>query len=103
MHKNPIYSKIDRYCDICTNNPCDCDGAGNELRIMGTTRITKTRQEPVMASGSNRIPSLSPVQVEIRIIKPKDRVFLHSVQGDLPAQKGTNRENDSRGSGSDGD
>jgi hypothetical protein len=47
--------------------------------------------------------SLSLVQVEGRIIEPKNRILLPSMQRDLPSEEGTDRGHDTRGSESDGD
>ena len=103
MLKSTRYKKVDRYCDICTCDPCDCDGAWDEFRIMGTDRTTPAREEPILASWQDRIASFSLVQVEGRIIEPKNRVLLSGMQGDLPTEEGTDRENHPRGSAIDGD
>jgi len=103
MLKSTRYEKIDRYCDICTCDPCDCDGVWDEFRIMGTDGATPAREKPLLASWQDRLASFSLVQVESRLIEPKNRVLLSGMQGDLPAQKGTDRENHPRGSAIDGD
>ena len=103
MHKNIRYSKINRYCDICECDPCDCDGVWDEFRIMGTDGTTPAREEPILARWQDRLASFSLVQVESRIIEPKNRVLLSGMQGDLPTEEGTDRENHPRGSRSDGD
>ena len=103
MLKSTRYEKVDRYCDICTCDPCDCDGVWDEFRIMGTDGVTPAREEPILASWQDRLASFSLVQVESRLIEPQNRVFLSGMQGDLPTEEGTDRENHPRGSAIDGD
>lgn len=103
MLKSTRYKKVDRYCDICTCDPCDCDGVWDEFRIMGTDGTTPAREEPILARWQDRLASFSLVQVESRIIEPKNRILLSGMQGDLPTEEGTDRENHPRGSGIDGD
>jgi len=103
MLKSTRYKKVDRYCDICTCDPCDCDGVWDEFRIMGTDGTTPAREEPILARWQDRLASFSLVQVEGRIIEPKNRVLLSGMQGDLPTEEGTDRENHPRGSAIDGD
>lgn len=103
MYKSTRYEKVDKYCEVCDCDPCDCDGAWDEFRIMGTARTTKTRQEPKLVSWEDRLASFSLVQVESRLIEPKNRILLPSMQRDLPSAEGANRENNKRGSERDGD
>ena len=103
MHKSTRYEKIDCYCEACDCDPCDCDGVWDEFRILGTDATTKTRQALNVVGWQDRLASFSLVQVEGRIIEPKNRVLLSRMQGDLPSTEGANRENDTRGSERDGD
>jgi len=103
MHKNTRYSKIDRYCDICECNPCDCDGVWDEFRIMGSIGTTKTRQEPYMAREADREPSLPSMQVEKRPIESENRVLFSSVQRDIQITGDTTRIYTYRRRRSDGD
>ena len=98
MFRSTGYSKIEEFCEICGCNPCDCHGVGNEFRIMGTIGTHEAREEPELASRQDWLPSFSPLQVESRVIQSEDRIFLPSMQGDLPSPKGTDRENNTRGS-----
>ena len=103
MFKSTRYSKVDRFCEVCDCLPCDCHGVEDELRIMGAVRTHEAREEPLLALWQDRLASFSLVQMESGLIEPKNRILLSSLQGDLPAEEGTNRENDKRGSSSDGD
>jgi hypothetical protein len=103
MYKSTRYEKIDCYCEACDCDPCDCDGVWDEFRILGTDAITKTRQVLNLVSWKDRLASFSLVQVEGRIIEPKNRIFLPSMQGDLPSKEGAHRANDTRGSERNGD
>ena len=102
MLKSTRYSKVE-YCIVCGCDPCDCHGVEDELRIMGTTGIDKTREEPLLASWEDRLSSFSLVQVESGLIEPKNRILLSSMQRDLSSAEGTHRDNDNRGSFQDGD
>lgn len=90
-------------CNVCGCDPCDYHGVNDEFRFMGTAGATKTRQKSKLASWQDRLASFSLVQMEIGLIEPKNRIFLPRMQGDLPAEKRTDRENDKRGSERDGD
>ena len=90
-------------CNVCDCDPCDCHGVNDEFRFMGTAGATKTRQKFKLASWQDRLASFSLVQVESRIIEPKNRILLSGMQGDLHTETGTDRENHPRGSRSDGD
>ena len=103
MYKSTRYEKIDCYCEACDCNPCDCDGVWDEFRILGTDATTKTRQESNVVGWQDRLASFSLVQVESRLIEPKNRVLLSGMQGDLSTEEGTDRENHPRGSSIDGD
>lgn len=96
MYKSTGYKKIEGFCEICGCSPCDCHGVENELRIMGTAGSTKTRQISNLASWQDRLPSFSLMQVESRLIQPKNRILLPSMQGDLPSEEGAHRENNTR-------
>lgn len=85
MYKSTRYSKIDNSCEVCGCTPCDCHGVEDELRIMGTIGTHEAREEPKLASWKNRLSSFSIMQVESRLIKPENRIFLSSVQRDLPS------------------
>ena len=103
MHKNTRYSKIDRYCDICECNPCDCDGVWDEFRIMGSIGTAKTRQEPNMASEADREPSLPLMQVEKRPIESENRVLFSRLYRDIQITGDITRIYTYRRRGSDGD
>ena len=103
MLKSTRYSKVDRFCEVCECLPCDCHGVEDELRIMGAVRTHEAREEPLLARWQDRLASFSLVQVEGRIIEPKNRILLPSMQRDLPSEEGTDRGHDTRGSESDGD
>ncbi len=103
MLKSTRYSKVEKNCEVCGCIPCDCHGVEDELRIMGTIGTHEAREEPLLARWQDRLSSFSLVQVEGRIIEPKNRILLSSMQRDLPSEEGTDRENDKRGSSSDGD
>jgi len=103
MFKSSRYSKIEEYCEVCECIPCDCHGVEDELWIMGTIRTHEAREEPKLVSWKNRLASFSLVQVEGRIIEPKNRILFPSVQRDIPSKRRTDREDNKRGSGSDGD
>ena len=98
MFKSTGYSKVEGFCDICGCSPCDCHGVDNELRIMGTAGTHEAREEPELASWQDRLPSFSIVQVEKRAVQSEDRILLPSMQGDILAEEGTDRENNTRGS-----
>src|SRR6056300_1576472 len=98
MYKSTRYEKIDCYCEACDCDPCDCDGVWDEFRILGTDATTKTRQVLNLVSWKDRLASFSLVQVEGRIIEPKNRIFLPSMQRDLPSKERADRTNDTKGS-----
>jgi len=97
MLKSTRYSKVE-FCEVCECDPCDCHGVEDELRIMGTTGINKTREEPLLASWEDRLASFSLVQMESGLIEPQNRILLSSMQRDLSSAEGTHRDNDNRGS-----
>jgi len=103
MYKSTRYSKVDKFCEVCECIPCDCHGVEDELRIMGAVRTHEAREEPLLARWQDRLASFSLVQVEGRIIEPKNRILLSSMQRDLPTETRTDRGHDKRGSSSDGD
>ena len=90
-------------CNVCECDPCDCHGVEDELWIMGTIGADETREKLKLVSWQDRLSSFSLVQMEIGLIEPKNRIFLSRMQGDLPAEKRTDRENDTRGSKRNGD
>ncbi len=103
MLKSTRYSKVEKFCEVCECLPCDCHGVEDEFRIMGTVRTHEAREEPLLACWQDRLASFSLVQMESRLIEPKNRILLSSVQRDLPSQTGTDRGHDKRRSESDGD
>ena len=103
MSKSIGYSKIDRYCDICECDPCDCDGVWDEFWFMGTNGAVQARQELDMARGSNRFPSLSPLQVEKRPIEPKNGIFPSRSERDIHIEGDIVRIYSKRSRGIDGD
>lgn len=103
MYKSTGYSKVEGFCEICGCSPCDCHGVDNEFRIMGTAGTHEAGEEPELASWQDRLPSFSPLQMESRLIQSENRIFLPSMQGDLPSEEGTHRENNTRRSEGYGD
>lgn len=103
MLKSTGYKKIETICEICGCIPCDCHGVEDELWIMGTTGSTKTRKISNLASWKDRLSSFTLVQVESGLIEPKNRILLPRVQGDLPSEEGTDRENNTGRSEGNGD
>ena len=97
MLKSTRYSKVE-YCIVCGCDPCDCHGVEDELRNMGTTRTNKARKKPLLARFEDRLPSISLMQVESRLIEPKNRILFFGMQRDLSSAKRAHRDNDNRGS-----
>ena len=103
MCKSTGYSKIDRYCDICECDPCDCDGVWDEFWIMGSDGTIQTREEPNMVSRSYRFPSLSPMQMEKRIIQSENRILPSRSERDIHIEGDIVRIYSKRSRGIDGD
>ena len=103
MCKSTGYSKVDRYCDICECDPCDCDGVWDEFRIMGSDGTIQTREEPNMARRSYRFPSLSPMQMEKRIIESENRILPSRSERDIHIEGDIIRIYSKRSRGIDGD